>query len=100
MRRLARALGLTLLLLGAAAAVAEVLTLVASGGTSRVSLGTVWYALSANSLVGFQAAVERGLGELAGSLFRGLLALPAWLVLGLLGFALWFLGRGERRGLG
>ncbi len=100
MRRLARALGLTLLLLGAAAAIAEVLTLVASGGTSRVSLGAVWYALSANSLVGFQAAVERGPGELAGRLFVDLLALPAWLVLGLLGFVLRFLGRGERRGPG
>lgn len=100
MARLARALGIALLLLGAAAAVAEVLTLVASGGGSRVTLGTVWFALAANSLVGFQAAVERGLGELAGSLLIALLALPAWLVLGLLGLALWLIGRRERRGFG
>jgi hypothetical protein len=100
MHRFLRGLGLTLLLLGAAAAVAEVLTLVASGGASRVSLGSIWYALSANSLVGFQAAVERNLGELAGNVLIALLALPAWLVLGLLGLAARLLGRRERRGFG
>jgi anti-sigma factor RsiW len=100
MQRLAFWLGTGLLLAGAAAAVAEVLTLVASGGASRVSLGGVWYALSANSLVGFQAAVERHLGELAGNVLVALLALPAWLVLGLLGLALRLLGRGGRRGFG
>ena len=100
MQRLAFWLGTGLLLAGAAAAVAEVLTLVASGGASRVSLGGVWYALSANSLVGFQAAVERHLGEPAGNVLVALLALPAWLVLGLLGLALRLLGRGGRRGFG
>lgn len=99
MRQLARGLGLALLLLGAAAAVAEVLTLVASGGTSRVSLGTIWYAVSANSLVGFQAAAERAGGEVGRDLALAALALPAWLVLGLAGLALWLLGRPERRGL-
>jgi FtsH-binding integral membrane protein len=100
MRRVARWLGIGLLSLGAAAAVAEVFTLVASGRAGRVSLGTVWYGLSPNSLVGFQAAVERGLGELAVSALVAFLALPAWLVLGFSGFALWLVGRGERRGLG
>lgn len=100
MRRLARSVGIALLVLAAAAALAEVLTLVSSGGAARVSLGSVWYALSANSLVGFQAAVERGAGELAGGALVAFLALPAWLVLGLLGIAFWLLGRGERRRLG
>ncbi len=100
MHRLARRLGLVLLLLGAAAAVAEVLTLVASGGTARVSLGTLWFAIAANSLVGTQAAIERTFGELGGSTFVTLLALPAWLVLGAPGLALWLLGRRERRGFG
>jgi hypothetical protein len=100
MPRFLRGLGLTLLLLGAAAAVGEVLLLLASGGKTRVSFGSVWYALSANSLVGFQAAVERYLGELAGSILVTLLALPMWLVLGLPGLACWLLARRERRGLG
>ncbi len=100
MRQLARGLGLVLLVLGAAAAVAEVLMLVASGGESRISVGTIWYALAANSLVGFQAAVERTGGELGRDLALGALALPAWLVLGALGLALRLLGRPERRGLG
>jgi len=100
MPHLLRGLGLTLLLLGAAAAVGDVLSLLANGGRTRVSLGSVWYALSANSLVGFQAAVERNLGELAGSALLTLLALPLWIVLGLPGFACWLLARRERRGLG
>lgn len=100
MRQVARWLGLALLVLGAAAAVAEVLTMVASGGASRVSLGAVWYALGANSLVGFQAAVERAGGEIGQQILLALLALPAWLVLGLLGAALWLLGRPSGRGLG
>lgn len=100
MHRLASRLGLFFLVLGAAAAVAEVLTLVASGGASRVSLGTIWYALAANSLVGFQAAVERSFGELGGAVLVTILALPAWLVFGLCGLALWLYGRGARRSFG
>lgn len=100
MHRLASRLGLLLLVLGAAAAVAEVLTLVASGGASRVSLGAIWYALAANSLVGFQAAVERSFGELGGTVLVTILALPAWLVFGLCGLGLWLYGRRARRAFG
>jgi len=100
MHRLASRLGILLLVLGAAAAVAEFLTLVASGGASRVSLGTIWYAIHANSLVGFQAAVERRFGELGATLLVSFLALPAWLVLGAAGLPLWLSGRRARGGLG
>ncbi|MCX8101816.1 MAG: hypothetical protein RMK81_14540 [Geminicoccaceae bacterium] len=98
MRRVAYWLGAGLLLLGAAAAVAELLTLVASGGRNRVSLGSLWFAIHATSLVGTQALVERGLGELAGRGLVVLLALPAWLALGVPGLVLWLIGRKERRG--
>jgi hypothetical protein len=52
-------LGMLLLIVGAASGVAEVLFTLAEGGHRSLALGTLWYSLHANSLLGLRAARSR-----------------------------------------
>jgi len=87
MMRTGCALGALLLLLAAASAVAEVV-LAAQGGQAAVSLGWLWYQIHGNSLVGFQALIEKGVSPAAWAPIQSLLIWPAWLVLGVPGLLL------------
>jgi hypothetical protein len=72
--------GAGLLVLGAAAALAELLTLV-QGAPATLSPGAVWFRLHANSLVGFQALIEKGPLPWLWPPLQVLLTLPSWLIL-------------------
>lgn len=98
MRRLGFGLGWVLAVAAAATAVAQLFSLVAEGGYVPVSLGSIWYAVDANSLVGFQALVEKRLSPALWPACLWLLQLPAWLVLGVPAALLLLLGRRHRRG--
>jgi hypothetical protein len=80
MRRFGCWLGVVLLLAGAAAGVAELLTML-QGASQTLSIGAIWYRIHANSLVGFQALIEKGLSPLIWPPIQWLLVLPTWLVL-------------------
>lgn len=100
MRRLGYVLGIGLLLLAAATGVAQLLMIWAAGGYRPVSLGSVWYNLHANSLVGFQALVEQNIGSAAWLPVQFLLTQPAFLVLLVPGLLLLLACRPRQRGLG
>jgi hypothetical protein len=89
-------LGVGLLIAGAAAAVAELLTIL-QGAPAMLSLGAIWYRIHANSLVGFQGLIERGLSPVIWPPIQWLLTLPTWLVLVPPGLLLVFLGRDRGR---
>ena len=89
-------LGVALLIAGAAAAVAELLTML-QGAPATLSLGAIWYRVHANSLVGFQGLIERGVSPLIWPPIQWLLTLPAWLVLAPPGLSLVFLCRDRVR---
>ncbi|MGH6898849.1 MAG: hypothetical protein ACREJ5_20260 [Geminicoccaceae bacterium] len=89
-------LGVALLIAGAAAAVAELLTMLQSA-PATLSLGAIWYRIHANSLVGFQGLIERDLSPLVWPPIQWLLTLPTWLVLVPPGLLLVFLCRGKGR---
>jgi hypothetical protein len=57
MKRTGRSLGAILLLLAAASALAEAIA--AEGARGAVSLGWIWFQIQGNSLVGFQALIEK-----------------------------------------
>jgi hypothetical protein len=57
MRKFGYWLGVGLLVAGAAAAVAELLTIL-QGAPSTLSIGAIWFRIHANSLVGFQSLIE------------------------------------------
>jgi hypothetical protein len=80
MRRAGYWLGVALLIAGGAAAVAEILAHL-QGGPTPLSLGAIWYRVHANSLVGFQGLIERGVSPLLWPPIQWLLTLPTWLVL-------------------
>ena len=80
MRRFGYWLGVALLVAGAAVALAELLT-VLQGAPSTLSIGAIWFRIHANSLVGFQALIEKGLSPLMWPPLQWLLTLPTWLVL-------------------
>jgi hypothetical protein len=80
MRQFGYWLGVGLLIAGAAAAVAELLTIV-QGAPSTLSLGAIWFRIHANSLVGFQGLIEKQLSPLIWPPIQWLLTLPTWLVL-------------------
>jgi hypothetical protein len=73
-------LGIGLLLVGAAVAVAELLARY-QGAPGTLSIGAIWFRIHANSLVGFQAVIENGLSPAIWPPIQWLLTLPAWLVL-------------------
>jgi hypothetical protein len=97
MKRFGYWLSVGLLIAGAAAAVAELLTIV-QGAPSTLSLGAIWFRIHANSLVGFQAAIEKQLTPLIWPPIQWLLTLPTWLVLVPPGLLLVFLCRDKGRG--
>lgn len=99
MRQLGFALGVVLLVLGAAALVAQVLHLAFGEGYTPVSLGSMWYAVHGNSLVGFQALIEKSLGGAVWAPLQFLLTVPAWISLVLPGALLALLCRPRQRGL-
>ena len=96
MRRLGFGLGRVVLLVGLASGVATLLALVVTGGPGAVSIGSLWYAVHANSLVGFQGLVERTIGPPAWTPLQALIVAPAWLTLGLPGALLCLLLRPRR----
>jgi hypothetical protein len=80
MRKFGYWLGVGLLVAGGAVAVAEILTMV-QGARSTLSVGAIWFRIHANSLVGFQALIEKQLSPVLWPPIQWLLTLPAWLVL-------------------
>jgi hypothetical protein len=88
--------GIALLIAGAAIAMAELLSVV-QGARSVLSPGVIWYRIHANSLVGFQALIEKQLTPLLWPPIQWLLTLPAWLVLVPPGLLLVLLGRDRVR---
>lgn len=98
MRLVGFGLGLVLALAAAATAIAQIFSLIATGGYTPVSPGSIWYAIHANSLVGLQALVENRLSPAFWPPIVWLLQLPAWLVLGIPAALLLLAGRRHRRG--
>ena len=90
-------LGVGLLVAGAAATVAELLTIL-QGAPATLSIGAIWYRIHANSLVGFQALIENGISPLLWPPIQWLLTLPTWLVLVPPGLLLVLLCRHKGRG--
>lgn len=80
MRKFGYVLGVVLLMAGTAIALAELLTML-QGAPSRLSVGAMWYRMHANSLVGFQGLIERGLSPAVWPPIQLVLTIPAWLLL-------------------
>lgn len=97
MRRLGFGLGLLLALIAAVMLVAQLFSFLAQGVYVPVSSGSIWYAVHANSLVGFQALVEQRLSPALWPPILWLLQLPAWLVSGVLAALLLLSCRPKRR---
>ena len=97
MRKFGYWLGVGLLVAGGAVAVAELLTMV-QGARSTLSIGAIWFRIHANSLVGFQALIEKQLSPTVWPPIQWLLTLPTWLVLAPPGLLLVLLCRKRGRG--
>jgi hypothetical protein len=97
MRKFGYWFGVGLLVAGGAVAVAELLTM-AQGARSTLSIGAIWFRIHANSLVGFQALIEKQLSPAVWPPIQWLLTLPAWLVLAPPGLLLVLLCRDRGRG--
>ena len=82
MRRFGFWLGAVLLACGVLAGMYELAT-----GTAQ-SLGSIWFRIHGNSLVGFQALVEKGISPAAWPPIQALLIWPVWVVLGAPGLVL------------
>lgn len=89
MKRIGYLSGLVLLVLGTAVLLAELFTGV-QGSRSVLSIGAIWFRLHANSLVGFQAAIEKSLSPDLWPPIQTLITIPAWFILMPLGLALVF----------
>jgi hypothetical protein len=87
MKRLGCIVGSVLLLLAAASALAGIV-MAAQGARGPLSLGWLWFQIHGNSLVGFQALVEKSVSPAAWPPIQSLLTWPAWLVLGVPGVLL------------
>ena len=90
-----RSFGVWFLLLAMVAAVVDATKSLAGGGQLVVtSLAEQWAALSPTSLAAAKAAVETHVGPFLWTpAITTILELPTWLVFGLLGIALYRLGR-------
>lgn len=95
MRRFGFWLGAVLLACGVIAGLYELVTWL-RGAHAATSLGSIWFQIHGNSLVGFQALVEKGIAPAAWPPIQALLTWPAWLVLGAPGLALVLLCRPRR----
>ena len=96
MKRTWCGLGIVLLLLAAASALAGSVML-AEGARGGFSLGSLWYQIHGNSLVGFQALIEKGVSPAVWPPIQSLLTWPSWLVLGIPGVLLALCCLGLRR---
>ncbi len=99
MRALGFVIGVILLLGAAATGVAQIFAYVAHGSYQPIALGGIWYSINGNSLVGFQALIEKRLSPSLWPPVLTLLTLPAWLTLGVPGLVLVLLCHRRRRGL-
>jgi hypothetical protein len=98
MKRFGYLVGIVLLVFAAATGVAHLLALVSGAAAQPVSLGSLWYGVHANSLVGFQALIEKRLSPSLWPPILWLLLLPAWLTFGVPGLLLVILCRPRPRG--
>jgi hypothetical protein len=89
-------LGVVLLIAGAAAALAELFTVV-QGAPSVLAPGTIWFRIHATSLVGFQALIEKSAVAFLWPPIQFVLGLPSWLLLVTPGLALIVLCREKSR---
>jgi hypothetical protein len=89
-------LGVALVIVGAATALAELLTHLQIAPT-RLSLGAIWFRINSNSLVGFQALIEKGPLPWLWPPVQELLISPTWLILVPPGLLLIFLCRPRPR---
>jgi hypothetical protein len=80
MKKFGYMLGVVLLLVGAAIGLAELLSML-QGAASTLSAGAIWYRIHANSLIGFQGLIEKGLSPALWPPIQILLIVPAWLLL-------------------
>jgi hypothetical protein len=95
MLMLLRILGVWLLLLAMVAAVIDATKSLAGGGAWVVTpMGEQWRGLSSETLDGFKAWIETSVGAwLWDPVFTSILAAPTWLVFGILGVFLYWLGQ-------
>lgn len=98
MKRFFFGLGLMLVIVAAATAVAQLLSYLAQGAYQPIALRSIWDTMHAGSLEGFQAVVEQSISPGAWPPLLWLLELPAWLVLGVVGLLLVLAGRRRGRG--
>jgi hypothetical protein len=75
-------LGVLFIIFAGACIVAEILHLVVGDGYSPVAIGEIWYAIDGNSLVGFQALIEKSISPYLWTPIQSLLSWPGWLVAG------------------
>jgi len=85
MKKLGCGLGLALLVTAAAGALAPV---VMQGAPPTISTGWLWFQIDGNSLVGFQALIEKRVSPALWAPIQTVLTWPLWLVLGIPGLAL------------
>ena len=100
MRQLGYLIGLAILIVAGATLVAQLFALWASGAYRPISIGSMWFSLDGNSLVGFQGLIERNLGAVVWSPIQFVLTMPAWISLAVPGALLAFFCRPRQRGLG
>ncbi len=95
---LLRILGVWFLLLAMVAAVVDATKSLAGGGQLFITpLGEQWSSLSPTSLAAAKAAVEANVGPAVWNpVITTMLQSPTWIVFGLLGAALYWLGRKRR----
>ena len=100
MRQLGYLIGLAILIVAGATLVAQLFALWASGSYRPISIGSMWFSLDGNSLVGFQGLIERNLGAVVWAPIQFVLTMPAWISLAVPGALLAFFCRPRQRGLG
>lgn len=99
MRTLLRILGVWLLLLAMVAAVVDATKSLAGGGAWVVTpLGEQWKSLNAETLTGFENWTKTTVGTfLWDPVLITILAAPTWLVFGILGVFLYWLGQKRKQ---
>jgi len=85
MRKLGCGLGLVLLALAVAGALAPI---VMQGAHPAISIGWLWFQIDGNSLVGFQALIEKRVSPALWTPIQTVLTWPVWLALGIPGLVL------------
>jgi hypothetical protein len=85
MKKLGCGIGLVLLVLAAASTLAPI---VMQGPHPPISLGWLWFQIDGNSLVGFQALIEKRVSPALWGPIQSVLTWPVWLSLGIPGLLL------------